>query len=130
MNETLRTKEHWKAIVASVVGIAYGASVWAMSPIITGRQEPWDATPYYWIAMPVGGFICAFASIRYFWVPVIGIYIGQLAYAHTFLNPVGVPIMPLFISIAIFGIPLTLIGASLSKGVTIAVQRSKRNRSN
>lgn len=66
----------WRAAAA-------GAALWALSPLITGRREPWDAqVPYYWIGLVVIGIALARYAPRRSALPLIllGLYLGQVAW--------------------------------------------------
>jgi hypothetical protein len=55
---------------AFLIGLTLGACIWLLSPVLTGRREPWDAagalfgsgflagllTPHHWISVCVGNF--------------------------------------------------------------------------
>lgn len=63
---------------AGLASCALGFGLWALSPLIAGTREPWDAEwPFYPIAFLVGG-----AAIGW-WVPgrpvvaFLGIWLGQ-----------------------------------------------------
>ena len=112
--------------VPAMAGAVFGGLVWALSPALTGCEEPWDAAwPYYWIAMCVGGFVSRLASHQRFWIPIIGIYVGQVAFGVVAMGSSGPIIMPLFISVAIFGVPLTILGAAMAWGAVACVGKVK-----
>ena len=49
--------------VAALVPFVGGVLIWALSPSITGRVEPWDAGgPYYWASLAVVGFVSGLAA--------------------------------------------------------------------
>ncbi len=48
---------------AALIPFIGGVLVWALSPAITGRVEPWDANgPYYYAALFVVGFVSGLAA--------------------------------------------------------------------
>ncbi len=52
-----------KPSVSILIPFVGGALIWALSPQITGRVEPWDASgPYYWAALFVVGFVSGLAA--------------------------------------------------------------------
>ena len=69
------------------------ALVWAISPVLTGRPEPWDASgPYYVSALGVAGAISGALLPRSLVAHYLGAAFGQAIYELCFL-PVG----PLFL---------------------------------
>lgn len=90
----------WRAIAA-------GAALWALSPLIAGRREPWDSpVPYYWISLiALGAGFAWYARRRTAMKPImLGLYIGQLAWG---LIALGVGnLLPLgLIALAFYLIP-------------------------
>lgn len=76
-------------LIASVAGFA----IWALSPWLTGYNEPWDAPGvYYYVALllagAVSGFITAKPPHRQVWAQYAGGVFGQLLYGLVFL-PMG-----------------------------------------
>lgn len=68
-----------------------GASIWILSPLITGHEEAFDAGAYYWIALLAAGMIPALLEPRRFYIwplPVIG---GQILFTlpATLNSPFG-----------------------------------------
>jgi hypothetical protein len=69
-----------------LAGLASGAVVWGLSVPLTGMREPFDSPGYYYvIAMIVAGFLAAMPAPRYWWVAVIGIFLGERIYAFVML---------------------------------------------
>lgn len=100
-----------KAISLSVAAVL-GAVIWAMSPVVTGAVEPWDAdSPYYFISLFAAGAFLGGLFPRHVWVVFPGIVAGQLIYMLAFL-PRG-PLLPLGILFLVgYGV-LSLVGAAL-----------------
>jgi hypothetical protein len=72
---------------------ASGASVWALSPLLTGHAEPWDADgPYYLSALAIAGAISGSLAPKSLWAQYVAAVVGQAAFEIVFLG-VG----PLFI---------------------------------
>jgi hypothetical protein len=106
------------------VSAAVGALVWALSPWLTGHQEPWDAAGiYYVVALFVGGFVAGLLSPRPLWAHYVGALIGQMGYEALFL-PVG----PLFILGAAFLLGYTIIFA-IGAGVAPQLRERLKRRS-
>jgi hypothetical protein len=65
---------------AASAGLVLGFGLWALSPLILGPREPWDADwPAYPLAMLVGGAVTGWwAPGRPHWF-YIALWLGQLA---------------------------------------------------
>jgi len=69
-----------------LTGIVAGAVIWWLSPLLTGYQEPFDSPSYYYlIAMFIAGSLATIPAPRYWWLAVIGIFIGERLYAYLML---------------------------------------------
>ncbi len=78
-----------RAAVTFVIAAALGATIWLVSPWVTGHNEPWDADGiYYHVALAVAGFIAGAISPTPLWAHYLGSIFGQLGYELLFL-PVG-----------------------------------------
>jgi hypothetical protein len=85
----------WFAFLASAVACAL---VWALSPLLTGHREPWDAAGlFYFAALAVAGSLAGLLAPKPLWAHYIGAVAGQLIYGLLFLH-VG----PWFILGAVF----------------------------
>ncbi len=95
-----------------VVAVAafFGVLIWAMSPAITGRAEPWDAAaPYYLVALLIAGFLSGLLTGKPLWLHYAGVIAGQFLYGLVFLA-IG-PLILLGVSfLAVYGL-LFLAGA-------------------
>jgi hypothetical protein len=61
--------------------------VWALSPLITGHKEPWDAPNHYYSwAIAIAGLISGLFSPRVFWAYFAGSVAGQFLYVLIFLT--------------------------------------------
>jgi hypothetical protein len=81
------------ATVSFVLAFALGATIWWLSPFVTGIVEPWDAdSPYYIVALVAAGLITGWLCPRRIWPILPGLALGQFAYAIAF-----VPMGPLFV---------------------------------
>ena len=82
-----------RTAVAFVVASALSASVWALSPVLTGHAEPWDADgPYYLFALAIAGAISGCLFPKPLWTHYMAAVVGQAAFEVAFLD-VG----PLFV---------------------------------
>jgi hypothetical protein len=72
----------WRAMLA---GLICGAAVWALSVPLAGAREAFDAPGYYLPAMLVAGIVAAWPAPRYWWLAVIGIFLGERLYAYAML---------------------------------------------
>jgi hypothetical protein len=85
----------WATVLVSAVS---GALVWALSPWLTGYQEPWDADGLFYIgALVVAGSVAGAITPRPLWALYLGALVGQLGYELIFLR-----IGPLFLLGAAF----------------------------
>ena len=100
-------------VVSLSVSAALGALIWAMSPVVTGSAEPWDAgSSYYVVSLFVAGAIVGALIPRHLWAVLLGIVVGQLIYMLAVL-PAG-PLLPLGVVFLVgFGL-LALLGAVVS----------------
>jgi len=105
-------------IVASVAS----AAIWALSPLLTGRQEPWDAEGlYYVIALIVAGLISGATAPKHLNSHYFGSILGQVIYGLLFI-PIG-GLFPLgLIFLAIYSV-LFLGGAYLGSQGRLYVQK-------
>ena len=108
-----------QAWLTVIVSAAASASVWALSPLLAGHQEPWDAHGlFYVVALVVAGSAAGLLAPRPLWAHYLGALAGQLGYEALFL-----PIGPLFILGAAF-----LLGYSLVFVLAAALAASVRAR--
>lgn len=65
----------------------FGALIWALSPAISGRAEPWDAdSAYYLFALPVAGFVAGWLAGGPLWAQYAGVILGQFVYGLVFVG--------------------------------------------
>jgi hypothetical protein len=103
-----------------LIGLAFGAAIWLLSPLITGSGEPWDADGGYYVgalfgAGLLGGLLLPDHSGRL----VVGIFVGQLVVllGGVLSNPSSGGLWPLgVVFLALFSL-LALLGATLGSGV-------------
>lgn len=100
-----------QTVITLVVSIIAGALIWAVSPVLAGQTEAWDASGhYYLIALVVAGGLSGLLTPRPLWALYLGAYIGQGAYMVLFL-PSG-PLMPI-------GLVLLLVTSLLFFGAAV-----------
>ena len=76
-------------LFAFLAASATAFAVWALSPFLTGYQEPWDAPGiYYYVALFLAGALSGLIAAKPLWAHYAGGIVGQLLYALVFL-PVG-----------------------------------------
>jgi hypothetical protein len=74
----------WVAVLVSVIA---SALVWALSPLLTGHREPWDADGVFYVAaLVVAGSAAGLVAPRPLWAHYLGAIIGQLGYELLFLR--------------------------------------------
>jgi len=89
-------------ILTLLVSALTAGVVWALSPLISGRAEPWDATNHYYpIALAVAGALSGALTSRVRWAYFLGCIVGQLLFEVIFLKTgplvvVGVIFMALY----------------------------------
>ncbi len=96
-----------------------GAAIWWITPQWTNSYEPWNAMPplvYVGLMYLIGFFSSISLPPRFAPTGPIGLYMGQLIYTAVFYHPKGVPIFPLYISLAAFSLFPALVGAVVGIG--------------
>ena len=72
---------------AFLVASASTFAVWALSPWLTGYQEPWDASGvYYYGALFLAGAVSGFIAVKPLWAHYVGSIFGQFLYGLLFLR--------------------------------------------
>jgi hypothetical protein len=93
-----------RASVTVLVSAVFGAMVWALSPWLTGHQEPWDADGLFYVgALVFSGALAGAMTPRPLWALYLGALIGQIGYELIVL-PIG---------------PLLLLGAAFLLGYSV-----------
>ena len=76
-----------RAAFAFVLAAALSASVWALSPLLTGHAEPWDADgSYYLSALAIAGAVSGSLFPKPLWAHYVGAVFGQAAFEVAFLD--------------------------------------------
>ncbi len=101
-----------QAFASLVVGVFLGGFIWAFSRVATGHAEPWDAAgSYYLVGLFGAGFVSTLVYSRSCVYGTLGVYLGQAAYI-TFTSTPGDPhILPVFLSLLLFGLLPALVGS-------------------
>ena len=95
---------------------AGGAAIWALSPVIVGKPEPWDAESFYYVlALLAVGLLLGVVRPRRFWIHYPGVFFGQLIYMLLFL-PLGPLIVMGLVFLAGYSL-LSLAGAAGGAGM-------------
>lgn len=69
-----------------LTSVLLGAIIWALSPLISGSSEPWDARNHYYpVALAIAGLIAGMTAPRIRWAFFTGVLLGQLAFMTLFL---------------------------------------------
>ena len=107
-------------LAALLIGLAIGAAIWLISPLITGRREPWDAEGGYYpgALLGTGFFGGLLLPERAGWF-VVGIFLGQILVllGGVLSNPSSGGLWPLGVGFLALYSLLALLGAALGSGV-------------
>jgi hypothetical protein len=97
-------------------GLAIGAAIWFLSPLITGRREPWDAEGGYYVgALLSAGLLGGLLLPEYWGRFAAGIFAGQVLVllggvlsdpSSGGLWPLGVMFLALYSLLALLGATL------------------------
>ncbi len=102
------------------MGLAIGVGIWLLSPLVTGRREPWDAGGGYYEASLLGagllGGLLFPGDSRLF---VAGIFVGQVMVllGGVLRDPSSGGLWPLGMVFLAFYTVLALLGAILGSGL-------------
>jgi hypothetical protein len=110
-------KSRWPAFI---LGLILGAAIWLLSPLITGRREPWDAEGnYYAGALLAAGALAGITVPSYWGTTVLGIFAGQVLVllGGVLADPSSGGLWPLGILLLGAYSVLALLGAAIVKGV-------------
>jgi peptidoglycan/LPS O-acetylase OafA/YrhL len=107
---------------ALLIGVGLGAAIWLISPLITGRREPWDTEGgYYPVALLAAGVLGGVLAPRQWLSIALGVFGGQAVVllggvmaepASGGLWPLGVLFLGLYSVLALLGAGL---GASVRR---------------
>ena len=93
------------------MGTVCGMTVWWMSPLITGHEEPWQDEEYFYLgSLAIAGLVATLLLAKAFWVAPFGVLAGQLVYGiylHDPSDPLFWPLVTVtllvYSSAALFG---------------------------
>lgn len=109
---------------AFFTSFALGAAIWALSPLIAGRKEPWDANgPYYFVALAIAGAVAAFFVPRHLKFHYLGVIFGQATYGLVALGMGSLFVLGLVV-LAVFGLVFLA-----SAALTLRIRRRTTDRS-
>lgn len=98
----MKTHRWWWALLISAIA---SALIWALSPLVVGHREPWDADGYFYVlALIVSGLLAGLLAPHSLWAHYVGALVGQIGYELLFLR-----IGPLFVLGAAFLLGYSLI---------------------
>jgi hypothetical protein len=108
---------------AFLLGLILGAAIWFLSPWVTGRSEPWDATGgYYAGALLATGVVGGLLVPLHWFSLAIGIFAGQalVILGGVLADPASGGLWPLgivFLAIcSLLGLLGAVLGAALRRG--------------
>ena len=114
-----------KRIFALSIGL--GLLIWALSPMLAGHREPWDAQgPYYMVSLFIAGLVPTLIEPKRFWVWPIGVYLGQVLFiiGGSFLWEIaGANLAVAGVVIMVFYMVPTVIGAGIGVVIRKVAQR-------
>ena len=116
---------------AFLLGSVLGASIWLLSPLITGRREPWDADGgYYPGALVLTGILGGLVMPQHWGSIAIGIFAGQavVLLGGVLAEPASGGLWPLgLLFLAAYSV-LGLVGAGVGTALIRVRGRRKRSR--
>lgn len=71
-----------------LIGMAGGAAIWLLSPILAGRSEPWDGGFYYPVALLVAGLLGGWAAPAHMGRWLWGSFSGKGLYCWEASSPI------------------------------------------
>jgi hypothetical protein len=113
---------------AFLIGVGLGAAIWLLSPLITGRREPWDAEGGYYVAALLGAGVVAGVLAPGQWFSVaLGVFGGQVVVllGRVMAEPASGGLWPLGLLFLGWYSVLALLGAVLGASVRRFGSRGK-----
>ena len=96
-------------VLPFLIAALAGAAIWTLSPLLTGRAEPWDAGLYYSGALLAAGLLSGVTVPKPLWAHYLGGLVGQALYLLLFLPPS--PLMAVGLVFLLVWSLLLLVGA-------------------
>ena len=110
-----------------MLSVGLGLLIWALSPMLAGNREPWDARgPYYAASLFIAGLVPALLEPRRFWVWPVGVYLGQCLFiiGASFLRPSpGANLAVAGVVIMVFYMLPTVIGVGVGAAIRMIAKR-------
>jgi hypothetical protein len=107
-----------RTLSAFLIGSVIGAAIWLLSPLITGRREPWDVNGYFYPgALFVAGLLAGVFRAGHPRATALGVFAGQAAVllAGVAIRPGDGGLWPLgLIFLAVYSL-VALLGAALAE---------------
>jgi hypothetical protein len=102
--------------LAFLIGVGLGALIWLLSPVVTGRREPWDApVGYYYGALLGAGILGGFAAPAHWGATALGVFAGQalVLLGGVLVTPASGGLWPLgLLFLGVYSV-LSLLGAGI-----------------
>jgi hypothetical protein len=105
---------------ALLFGVGLGAAIWLVSPLITGRREPWDVEGGYYPAALLGAGVLGGLFAPRHWLSVaLGMFGGQVVVllGGVMAEPASGGLWPLGVLFLGLYSVLALLGAALGAGI-------------
>jgi len=120
-----------KQTILIITGIFLGALSWIVCPLVSERFEPFDTG----IGLFIGQSIMLLFTVYVGWVrniksvlvAIVGIYIGQNAYAYLFGGSEAVAWAGLLLFTSIFLCVIPLVGGIAARGIHVVWSRHAAN---
>jgi len=122
-----------EATLSLCVGTAVGFLVWALSPLISGQTEPWDAPGLLCVWISIGwGIVSVLYSGKSSLLGILGYFVGQWLFVSRVYEPslpLGDPqILSVYLVIAAIGVIPALLSAAAGQGLKwLLFQRRRFN---
>ena len=114
-----------------ITGIFFGALSWIVCPLVSDRFEPFDTSTGFFIGQSIMLLFTVYvgwvSDIRSVLVAILGIYIGQNAYAYLFGSSEAVAWAGLLLFTSIFLCIIPLVGGLASRGFRVYCSRHAAN---
>ena len=116
---TASTKSWKPALAVVIVAALAGAAIWALSPVLTSRTEPWDGSwTYYLVALLSSSAGASLISPRQWLLSGLGLFLGQLGFMLVMLEAgpliiIGVVALAVYTSVGMLGGLVVWVGSTL-----------------